>query len=237
MSHQGGISVVCVLYQGRKAKGGPQYNPEWVNKLYRGVRRNLQREPRFVCITDWTGPGRWEPEIEKVRLLGIAPGFLNLLEIFRPELQLNRTLFMGLDTLVTGSLEELCGYQGQMGLTGDSIPVSEERRCPTLNAVAMFSQTMADHLWQVYRGRSVDFWIKTTRLKPHQQGSDMVFMYERPFCEPDILTDLFPGQISSWRRQIRPKGDLGNTRLAYFGKGKPNLGLDKNHPFIREHWK
>ena len=38
-------TVICL-------KWGDRYGPEYVNRLYRGVRANTDRPLRFVCITD-----------------------------------------------------------------------------------------------------------------------------------------------------------------------------------------
>ena len=42
---KGCVNVVCL-------KWGAVYGPEYVNRLYAGVKRNLNRPFRFVCFTD-----------------------------------------------------------------------------------------------------------------------------------------------------------------------------------------
>jgi hypothetical protein len=48
------VTVACVLYQGEDV---PSYSlgiftPEWVDRLYRGIKRNTTRDFRFVCFVD-----------------------------------------------------------------------------------------------------------------------------------------------------------------------------------------
>jgi len=40
------FTVICVL------RSGGQYDAEWVRKLRDGVKRNLARPHRFVCLSD-----------------------------------------------------------------------------------------------------------------------------------------------------------------------------------------
>ena len=55
------VNVLCL-------KWGTYYGPEYVNRLYAGVRRNLKRPFRFVCVTD--NPAGLRPEVETVPFPG-----------------------------------------------------------------------------------------------------------------------------------------------------------------------
>lgn len=104
------VNVLCL-------KWGAYYGPEYVNRLYAGVRRNLSRPFRFVCVTDdvtglrsevETVPfpsnpnviGREWPNIF-VKLLLFQNGFACLS---------GPTLFLDVDVLITGSLDKFFDY-------------------------------------------------------------------------------------------------------------------------------
>jgi hypothetical protein len=105
------VNVLCL-------KWGAYYGPEYVNRLYAGVKRNLRRPFRFVCVTDnpegladgvdavpfppppqgWKGP--W-PNIF-VKLCVFQDGFAGLK---------GPTLFLDVDQVVTGPLDRFFDYK------------------------------------------------------------------------------------------------------------------------------
>ena len=51
------VNVICLKF-------GDYYSPEYINKLYRGVKRNLSRPFRFICVTE--KPEGILPEVETI---------------------------------------------------------------------------------------------------------------------------------------------------------------------------
>lgn len=93
-------------------KWGSKYGPHYVNKLMRGVKRNLTLPHRFVCITD--DPRGVECEtwpIERPDLLGIRDGCYARLEMFSSAWQakhkIERIICLDLDMVITGNLDPL----------------------------------------------------------------------------------------------------------------------------------
>lgn len=99
-------------------KWGTYYGPEYVNRLYAGVKRNLVRPFRFVCVTDNPEgladgveavpfpppPPGWEdgwPNIF-VKLCVFKDGFANLS---------GPTLFLDIDQIITGDLGVFFDYK------------------------------------------------------------------------------------------------------------------------------
>ena len=52
-------NIICI-------KWGTLFGPEYVNRLYSGVRRNIQAEVRFFCMTEKAG--ELHPDIEVLDL-------------------------------------------------------------------------------------------------------------------------------------------------------------------------
>lgn len=104
--------VICM-------KWGTVYPAQYVNILYRAVQRNLSLPHRFVCLTD--NPEGLLPEIEALDLprAGIPDSFWTdkgiwgKLAVFQPNLHglEGRALFLDLDMLIAGSLDELFTYK------------------------------------------------------------------------------------------------------------------------------
>ena len=105
------VNVLCL-------KWGTYYGPEYVNRLYAGVRRNMKRPFRFVCVTD--NPAGLRPEVETVpipedpgvigrpwpnifvKLCLFKNGFANLS---------GPTLFLDVDVCITGPLDKFFDYR------------------------------------------------------------------------------------------------------------------------------
>ncbi len=105
------VNILCLRW-------GDYYGPEYVNRLYAGVRRNLVRPFRFVCITD--RPEGIRSEVECVPLpedpgvLGrVWPNIFAKLCVFRNGFAnlSGPTLFLDIDLLVTGPLDKFFDYR------------------------------------------------------------------------------------------------------------------------------
>lgn len=87
------ITILSVL------KSGGVYDASWVDKLKRGVGRNLPVPHRFACLSDV------EVDCERIPLKHDWPGWWSKIECFRPGVIEGPTLYLDLDTIITGSLE------------------------------------------------------------------------------------------------------------------------------------
>lgn len=105
------VNVLCM-------KWGDAYGPEYVNNLYAGVKRHLDRTFRFVCFTDdATG---LVPGVEPLPLpaLDLPPGHPDSrwrkLALFRRDLADLRgtALFLDLDQVIVGDLSPFCELPG-----------------------------------------------------------------------------------------------------------------------------
>lgn len=109
-AHAERVNILCL-------KWGDYYKPEYVNRLYAGVKRNLKRPFRFVCATDdATGlvdgieavPLPEDPKMFRdwpnifIKLCLFKDGFANLE---------GPTLFLDIDVLITGPLDKFFDYK------------------------------------------------------------------------------------------------------------------------------
>ena len=106
--------VICM-------KWGTKYSPDYVNRLYAMVRRNLLGDFRFVCLTDDAAGIRSEVECLPIPPLALPPGLpergWTKLAIFSPDLHriygLSGTaLFLDVDVVITGPLDEFFTHPG-----------------------------------------------------------------------------------------------------------------------------
>ncbi|WP_157267691.1 hypothetical protein [Azohydromonas aeria] len=112
------VNVICM-------KWGSMYGPEYVNNLRAGVARHLRRPHRFVCFTD--DASGLSPDVEALPLpsLGLPAGQQDLrwrkLAVFGAQLGdlEGTTLFLDLDLVVVGSLDEFFELPGEFLIIRD----------------------------------------------------------------------------------------------------------------------
>lgn len=97
------ITVACVL------KSGGCYTPEYVERLKAGVDAHLTGH-RFVCLSDVDVP------CERIQLTEDLPGWWSKLELFRLT---GPTLYLDLDTVITGDLSEIAAYPHRFTMLSD----------------------------------------------------------------------------------------------------------------------
>jgi hypothetical protein len=114
------VNVLCM-------KWGNKYPADYVNRLYSMVARNMQRPFRFICLTE-DSVGLVEniesfplPELS-VDLGGPERGW-NKLAVFAEELYdlKGKVLCLDLDLIITGSLDDLFDYPGEVMIIRDWI--------------------------------------------------------------------------------------------------------------------
>jgi len=219
------ITVISVLYQGEDVPPWSQnmFNEKWADKLYRGIARNLSNPFRFVCLVDQDY--QFEEPIDAIKLENPYRNMFSLLECLRPDIDDNPKMFMGLDTIITGNIDNIAQYSGDFAMIRD--PYFPENRA---SGVMLFQQKAASEYY--------------ARFKQDQNKgkftlggfvSDMVWLDQNiPPC--DLLQDLYPNQIVSYKADLM-SGKLrwNDAKIIYFhGEPKPHrLGM----PWVKENWK
>lgn len=182
------------------------YDEAWVTRLYDGYARNLNRPFRFVLFTDRQRalPAHIEQDMMKSKTLDYGA----CIEPYRFGVPM---ILTGLDTVITGSIEHLAEYC----LTQKAIALPRDPNAPhqACNGVALIP---AGHQY-VYRN-----W--------HGEN-DMAWMRKQ---EHAFIDDLFPGQVVSYKCQVKKNG-LGDARIVYF-HGQEKANDLTNVPWIKRHW-
>lgn len=201
--------TVATLFWQANAKGQPfsaVYSEAWVEKLYRGFRRNLTVPFRFVVYTD-----KGRSYAEPVSLRQIRSEVPSYADCIQPYEMGEPMILVGLDTVITGNIDHLAEYC----LTGDVIalprdPYHLSRAC---NGVALVPGGN-EHVFTAWRGEN-----------------DMDWMRQQ---EHVFIDDLWPGQVVSYKGAVEGR-HLTDERIVYFhGASKPHEL--QHLPWIREHW-
>lgn len=203
------LCVACCLWDANKRSQpfSKCYDESWVDKLYRGFRRNLTMPFRFVLFTD--RKRMFAEQIEQRRLKTAVPDYGCLIEPFCLD---EPTIVCGLDTVVVGNIDHLANYC----LTAEAIALSRDPYKPerSINPVALVPKGYRA-IFDDWRGENDMDWLR------------------RYPCA--FIDDLWPGQVVSLKaNRIRDVG-LGAARIVYF-HGTPKAHQLGHLDWVQEHW-
>jgi hypothetical protein len=223
------ITYVCFLFEPKP--GMPDwtkvYSPEWVDKLCRGIQRNTA-DPytHFVCFTD--KEYHFEEHIWQVRLEDPTAGFGCLAEAWRDDYTERRICVLGLDTIITGNIDEIVQTELPTGIGLLRDPFATHQ---VGNMVGLYDRAACDSLWRQWRSN------------PNRSETEQNFL--RRYVGIDnstLLNDKYPGQILSYKVDIRggkwggSEGDKEKLKILYFhGNPKPDTVVEKS-PWFKENW-
>jgi len=217
------VTVLCM-------KWGSKYGPEYVDRLYGMVARNLSRPFRFVCLTDRPEEIRAEVTCAPIpRLPPIAQpkerGWLKIAS-FSPELAglLDETvLFLDLDVIVTGSLDPLFDHPGAFPMIRDWYhPV----RLVGNSSVYRYRPAERRALFEAFR-QDADAIV--TRIRNEQEfvseyleARGELSFWPRAWCQSFRVSCLAPWPMRAWETPRRPD----DCRvLVFHGEPKPPEAL------------
>lgn len=89
------LTILSVL------RSGGVFTPLWVEKLKRGVERNLTLRHRFVCLSDT------DVSCERIPMSHDWPRWWGKVELFRKGVISSDTLYIDLDTCIVGNMDAI----------------------------------------------------------------------------------------------------------------------------------
>lgn len=187
------ITVVCLWLRG---KGKRAYGIEYVERLRSMVSRNLSLPHRFVCMTDT--PRDVPAGIEAIRLKRpeTMPIWWLKLRLFSAKLGWQgRLLYIDLDTLIVGSLDEIATFPAPFALLPCMAPGFTGRwDKPHLKVVHRYNSSVMvldagtrNALWDDWQTRdAVRFWSDQDWIGERMPNEAT---FPREWFERLILTD------------------------------------------------
>ncbi len=227
-------NVLCI-------KWGTRYGSEYVNRLYHGVRNHITGPLRFVCLTDNAESIDAGVEIHPLPVTPFDEAAFDAkrggetwrkIGLFQPGLVglKGDTLFLDLDVVITGSLDELFDFEpGQFCVIQDWL---EKRRAwlpgrdGRVGNTSVFRFNLADHA-NVY-----------THFEANQREVLDAYRIEQQYVS-DILkdcTEFWPDQwVQSFKRSCRrvfplnhiksPSEPVGCRVLVFHGRPFPDQAI------------
>ena len=225
------LNIICFLWGDWPAPGlGPMY----VERLFRGVARNLNQPFRFTCFTDKKFATNAYIRLASLKALSWK-GCLPKLYAYNPNNGLEgRVLIFDLDNVITGDLTPMADYRGDLAVRawfkgydrGERVPdgdmIGFEAGAPTARA-----------LWE-------QFSKNVAEAEDTTGGRERYFL--RANATPDLWQDVLgPQSILSYKNHLRGGQPLpSETRIVSFHDGGKPGGTMRQHqvdaPWLKEHW-
>ena len=237
-------------------KWGTKYGPEYVNRLYAMVRRHLSGDFNFVCLTD--DPKGIRSEVQCFPIppldLELAPGQVDRawkkLTTFEENLYglRGRALFIDLDVVIVGSLDEFFEYPGEFLIIHDYARPWRRRRITGNSSVYRFEigahQDVLDNLVTNHRQIFARYRNSQTYVSDHigdiTWWPDAWCVSFKKHCMPGGPFGLF-----NWF--MTPRRPDGARIVVFHGDPKPEYAISghwpgrwskhvRPTPWVAEHW-
>jgi hypothetical protein len=189
------VRVACVL------RSGGDYGPDDVRRLRGGVEAHLPGA-RFVCLSDVDVP------CERIPLRHDWPGWWAKLNLFSPEIT-GDFLYLDLDTIITGDLSDLASLNRLAIMRDVYRPTGLQSSCmflPEVDRAPVWQSFMVDPI---------------ARMKAFAYGGDQAFLESLWIKRISRIQDLLPGQLVSYKADVRKLGRVPDNARAVIFHGLP----------------
>ena len=200
------ITVACVLW-------GTKFPVQYVHNLKSMVERNSTIKHRFVCLSD--------KKVEGVETKILKPGYdgwWNKLQLFDPAQNLGeRVVYLDLDTLIVNNIDWLLNYKGNFMGIEDVGAVNDHQ--PHLKGVMQSGVMSFNPLMytQIWNQGSID----ETLPKKFRGDGEFLNAVFSPLSR-DLLQNVFPGRLKSYKYQVYPNRPDDKTSIICF-HGRPSV--------------
>lgn len=208
------ITVACV-------KTGTKYGLDYVLRLKKALDTHMHEPFRFVCITDKFSELAPQIGVDWVTVSPSLFGWWAKMKLFDPSWRTGRTLYFDLDTLIVGSLEPLCKFDGTFGICRNfSKQVSPSYKCNYGSCVMAFDEGYGDAIWEAFS-------LNTQRVINHCDAYGDQLAIELLSSEDDVtyLQDVVPPGFFLGYRDLKnhPEYKPDNCSLVIYAGGRnPN---------------
>jgi len=217
------ITFACVL-KSSGPDGVSRYCAKWVDKLYRGIKRNYHDKFNFVCLTDCA----LQASYCLVPLTTNSTGYWSKIELFRPGLFDSPVMYLDLDVIICRDIT-----QDLLSLPLDRFLLVREPYRDIHNSSIMFWNGDYSELYEHYRSdpRAVVNEYDHNLARAGCLG-DQAYIGEN--IQHDVIDDFVsPGFVGWIHHKISvPLGDPGI--LVFTGHQKPSNNLHVD--LVRHHW-
>lgn len=199
------LTVLCVL------KSGGDFTAEYVRKLRDGVAKHLTVPHRFVCLSDVDVP------CERIPLKHGWPGWWSKVECFRPDVVNGPTLYLDLDTVITGNLDPVATIPYEFAMLDIQ---SKGQHCG--NSGAMWFRKPFPQVYERFAERPQHFIDHMQKNASGRYMGDQGFVSDC-FEHIDKLHEALPGFFVSYKYDhCQTRVPAGASVICFGGPPRPH---------------
>lgn len=215
------LTVACVLNP-QTINHGVNYSVEWVDKLYRGISRNLNIPFDFVCLTNESIP------YNNVPLIMNSDGYWNKMELFRSGLFNGPTLYLDLDTVICKNITSAI-----TNLPQDKFLMVKEPYRNIHNSSIMFWNGDYSFLFDRYCQDQMEI-INEYQFNLNRSGclGDQAYIGEN--IDHSLIDQYVAQNFIGWKHHKIDVTINDPAILVFTGKQKPNNNLESD--LVKKYW-
>lgn len=153
----------------------------------------------------WASVRQHNGRFRTISVLGsMWPGWWAKMRLFEPAVLEGPTIYMDLDSVCVGDLSELASYTGELALLSDF-----NRPYVAQSGVMLITPGKeTERLWKLF----------TADPEGHMARYRGDGEWLHAHAQADRIQDLYPGQVVSYKRDVKPNGDKlpPNARIVAF---------------------
>jgi len=211
------INIVCLLRSGGKVG----YDASWVEKLQRGIARNLTLDHQFICLSDC------EVDCQRIPLEDGDWGYWSKLQLFKPNQFQGPVMYFDLDTVICQNIDDVVDrikkrkfvmwYEADKGIHSSAF---------------MYWQGDYSHLWDKFKSKPVDYWDSLYSSPPLYGDQALISENTKHY----LLTDHCPTEWFHIASRRDSDYDLSKVKILMFRKSaqKPSTMIDNE--LVKNHW-
>lgn len=234
-------TVVCLSV-------GNTFKPQYVSRLYDGLKRNSKSYFDFVCICDAKNASRIREAMPygtiKLHIISEIeyPKWWGKMILFQPEFQeyLNTDiLYFDLDSIITGPVDSLIKMKcpTKLSILRNFLQPPVRNPCVTpcaYGSAVMIIKRGCNDVYLSYKSKNYN-----VQEMYDNNGGDQKFIEDSEAPRHvTLLQDMFPDNQNYFRSVKYPTSlqevPIGCSVLCYHGRPRPHE--DQNNPIVVNHW-
>jgi|SRR6056300_45242 len=210
------MNIACVL-KVQKSKNAI-YTTEWVDKLYRGVKRNLDTKFNFYCLTNV------ETKYDDIPLTSESDGFWNKIELFKKDLFQGPTLYLDLDVVICNNITNLV-----YNMRRHKFLMTKEPYKQISNSSIMFWIGDYSYLYNNYIADQKNICAEYSRVPRY---GDQAYIAEN--VNHNFVEEIDPTAINWKHHEV--KTEINNPKFLIFTSKHQKPSNNKDLKIVRKNW-
>lgn len=217
------INIACVFNK-QKNNRSIDYSIDWVDKLYRGISRNLDIPFKFTCLSNVDTP------YNTIKLISNSDNYWNKIELFRKNLFDGPVLYFDLDVVICKNITDAVNNlpQNKMLMVQEPYKISNIN---IINSSVMFWSGDYSYLFDRYNKE------KDSIVMEYSNPSTLKFgdqAYIRENVDYDLIENYTTDNFIQWYHHKLKTPITNPSILIFTSRQKPSNNTDLD--LVKDHW-